>query len=210
MLHCFGCGKDLPDNLAYCLYCGAPLEDEDEPTVVYPPPPTPEPIVYERRRGSGIGKFILGSLLGGLLVILLLVIGAVVLFSFMKDDDRATNQAVNIAPTSSPTPVKSPTPKKSSPSPTPAETNENIDVQKPSERECRIINPAGGSVNLRRYCDTRDCSMDASTLYTQGDPGDIVVPTGKPSKTTGRFTWVQVRYRGESVWISSSRMTCDQ
>jgi hypothetical protein len=218
MLHCFGCGRDLPDNLAYCLYCGAKLEDDDEPTVVNPPPvpqPSPyEPIPYEPKPGSGFGKFVLGSLLGGLVVLLLLVVGALVLSALRDGGETATNSTnasnsnLNVSIAASPSPAKSATPKKQEPSPSPSDVNDDLKEGK-SARECRIVNPQGGTVNIRRNCDTRDCSMDPATLYTQGDPGDTVVPTGRASVTTGRFTWVQVRYRGETLWISSTRMSCE-
>lgn len=37
MLHCFQCGADLPDNLFYCLHCGARLDGNDQPTVIRQP-----------------------------------------------------------------------------------------------------------------------------------------------------------------------------
>lgn len=205
MLHCFQCGADLPDNLAYCLHCGAALND-DTPTVVHPMP-EPVPVEPQPRQGSGALKFILGSLIGAIAVVVLLVVGAFVLFS-MRDDDHPANISVNNnANLSSPTPSKSPTPKKPTPTPTPSSANEN--TERVNVKTCTVVNPAGGSVNLRRNCDTRDCSMDASTLYTQLDPGDTVEATNRKPVTTGRFTWVAVKYHGETLWISSTRVDCD-
>lgn len=86
--------------------------------------------------------------------------------------------------------------------------NDQTAVRK-DQRVCTIINPEGSSVNLRRDCDTRDCSEDASTIYTQGEPGDDLRTTGRPPVTTGRFTWVQVRYQGETLWVSSTRLDCE-
>jgi len=74
---------------------------------------------------------------------------------------------------------------------------------------CIVVNPAGGSVNLRRDCDTRDCSMDASTVYTQIEPGERLGLTAHDPVTSGDFTWVQVKYHGQTVWISSTRIDCD-
>lgn len=191
----------MPDNLAYCLNCGTKLDDET-PTVVHP---TPAPFIEPPpKQGSGALKFILGSLLGAVAVLLLLVIGGFVWFS-MSDNPPPANLPVNNSNIEAP---KTPTPRKPSPSPTVSATNENMEP-KMMDRSCRITNPQGGSVNLRRNCDTRDCSMDASTLYTQGDPGETVIPTGRKPVTTGRFTWVEVKYGGEVLWISSTRMNCD-
>src|SRR5689334_14669267 len=112
MLHCFSCGRDLPDNLAYCLYCGAKLEDDDAETVVNPTP-IPQPVPYEQKPDSGIGKFILGSVLGGLLVILLVVLGGIALFSLRSDNGDngikppLMNKTTN---TETPTPARSPSP----------------------------------------------------------------------------------------------------
>ena len=210
MLHCFGCGRDLPDNLAYCLYCGAKLEDEEE-TVVNPKP-APQPMPPESRQSSGVGRFLLGSLLGGLLVLLFLIAGAFIFFSMRDGRETAMNSTpnnTNIPSAPSPTPpARSPTPKKPSPSPTVSKVNDNA-VPTNDHRQCIIINPEGASVNLRRDCDTRDCSEDASTIYTQGEPGDDLRTTGRSPVTTGRFTWVQVRYHGESLWISSNRLSCE-
>ena len=159
-------------------------------------------------------KFVLGSVLGAAAVLVLLVIGGFVLYS-MRDQVNTANLPVNSNNNSNITnianldsPTKKPSPRKPSPSPTAAKLNENTGT-KTTDRECKITNPTGGTVNLRRDCDTRDCSLDASTLYTQADPGDKVVPTGRATVTTGDFTWVQVRYHGETLWISSTRMACE-
>jgi hypothetical protein len=213
MLHCFQCGADLPDNLAFCLHCGAKLDDE-APTVVRPGPDDihdAETIAANvPPRSSGAAKFIVGSLLGAIAVILLLVIGAFVLFS-MRNGEHPTNVPVNINNNNavgSPTPARSPTPKKPTPTPSPSAINDNSEPPT-AAKTCTVINPAGGSVNLRRNCDSRDCSMDASTLHTQADPGEDVELTARKPVTTGRFTWVQVKYRGETLWISSTRIDCE-
>lgn len=110
-------------------------------------------------------------------------------------------------PTPSPTPTATPVPTPTrKPTPSPANANDETEA---AARSCEIINPTGGSVNLRRYCDTRDCSQDASTLYTQGDVGDLVQPTNHKPVTSGRFTWVQVKHDGETLWISSNRINCE-
>src|SRR5947208_1152904 len=118
MLHCFQCGADLTDNLAFCLHCGAPLED-DVPTVVHPTPEPVPPIEPRSSGGSGIGKIVLGSLIGAIAVIVLLVVGAFVLFS-MRSGERPTNVPVNNSDIGSPTPTRSPTPKKPTPTPSPS------------------------------------------------------------------------------------------
>jgi hypothetical protein len=213
MLHCFGCGKDLPDNLAYCLYCGARLDDDDETVVNPTPAPRPipyEPIPYEQKRGSGVGKFILGSLLGAFLVIALVAVGGFVLFS-VKNGEVATNQPVLNANADSPTPQKTQSSKIPTPSAVPSRANNNIATgpARQPERECFVTSGDGGTANLRRNCDTRDCSTDPTTLYTEADSGDLVTTTARSPVTTGRVTWVQGRDRGEGLWISSTRIECD-
>jgi len=207
MLHCFQCGADLPDNLAFCLHCGAQLED-DVPTVVIPEPTPPEP---RPSGGSGAAKFILGSMFGGIAVILLLGIGAFVLFSKRNDEHPAytpVSNSNNNNNASSPTPPRSPTPKKPTPRPSPSVVNNNTEPPA-TAKICIVVNPAGGSVNLRRDCDTRDCSMDASTVYTQTEPGERLELMARTPVTSGDFTWVQVKYRGQTAWISSTRIDCD-
>ena len=211
MLHCFQCGADLPDNLVFCLHCGAKLEDDETETVVIPEPVTPPPIDIAPKPRGGAAKFVLGSLLGAVLVILLLAVGAVMWVSLRPEPPLTTaNVPVNksSAESPSPQPSSSPSPRKPSPSPTPSAVNDNTEPGT-TAKTCTITNPAGGSVNIRRNCDTRDCAMDPATLYTQADPGDTVEATSRKPVTTGRFTWVPVKYHGEVVWISSTRIDCD-
>jgi len=219
MLHCFECGADLPDNLLYCLHCGVQLDAAEDPTIVRPRPveplpkpvvplpPEPQPVVI--RQSSGATKFILGALLGAGLVILLLIVGVFMLASNRSGQSNAMRPPANQNTTpASPTP--SPTPKPS-PSPTPAakaNVNSNVDPAL-SVRDCVIISPEGGSVNLRRYCDTLDCSVHSSTLYIQVEPGTHVEVTGREPIVSGRYTWNQIKYDGETLWVSSARIDCE-
>src|SRR5947209_8754281 len=69
-------------------------------------------------------------------------------------------------------------------------------------KECVIIQKADGSpVNLRRYCDLKDCSQDANTMAIQVEPGTNIELTGRKPIVSGRNTWVQVKYRGEILWM---------
>ncbi len=209
MLHCFKCGADLPDNLAYCLQCGARLEDDDVDTVVVKRPDVipddVQPIRPEPKTGSGVAKFIVGAIIGAGAVIVLLVAG--IIFISMQSEPRKTNAANNsvASPTPSPTPL--PSPKKPTPSPTASPANDN--TLRSVQRRCEVTNPTVGFVNLRRYCDTRDCSQDASTLYSKAEPGDLVYTTGREPVTSGQFIWVEVTFYGETMWISSTRIDCD-
>lgn len=228
MLHCFQCGADLPDNLVYCVHCGARLEDDDATTVVDPPivipidtRPTPiepkpfpadaRPIPAEPKRGGGVLKFVIGGLLGAGAVIVLLVVVGFVVYYMSEQGQAGTNNGHNAVSTPTPTPTPTatatpiPTPTRK---PTPASANTNAGTVA-DVKTCDVINPAGGTVNLRRYCDTRDCSVDASTLYTQVEQGDVVETTGRKPVTSGRFTWVQVKHDGETLWISSNRINCE-
>jgi hypothetical protein len=203
MLHCFNCGSDLPDNIVFCLHCGARLDDETA-TVVHTAPRTQEdpqqPVLTPPKPRAGIGKLIIGGLIGAGAVIGIFVVLGVVLYSIQSNDNQ--NGITTNVKTPTPTATQTATPKLKTPTPTPA------DVSTDSEEECDIVNPQGGDVNLRRDCDTKDCSLDPSTLYIQVAPGEIVVPTGKPRVTTGKFTWVQVKYKGETLWVSSTRLDC--
>ncbi|MEP6786817.1 MAG: hypothetical protein ABJB40_00195 [Acidobacteriota bacterium] len=228
MLHCFQCGADLPDNLVYCVHCGARLEDPDATTVVDPPivipidprpspvestpfPVDPRPAPTEPKRSGGVLKFIIGGVLGaGAVIVLLAIVGSVIYYMSEQGQGPANNGRSAVStPTPVPTPTATTTPA-SAPTrkPTPMLVNAN-DETEAAAKSCEIINPAGGSVNLRRYCDTRDCSLDASTLYTQGDPGDLVQRMNHKPVTSGRFTWVQVKFDGETLWISSNRINCE-
>lgn len=218
MLHCFKCGKDLPDNIAFCLYCGADL-DADEETVVKHRPfddPVPEPAIVEPlplpapvirdKKSSGIGKFILGGLVGAGFVLLAVIAVGFLLFSIQDRQNGNANLLVNKnAVTNSPTftPTRKPT---ATATATPSNANTN---SAPETHDCVIINPEGGSVNLRRYCDTRDCSLDASTLYLQVEPGTEVETSGREPVVTGRYSWIQVIYNGEKLWVSAARIDCD-
>lgn len=203
MLHCFNCGSDLPDNLAFCLHCGARLDDETA-TVVHTARRTQaddKPPVITTGSGTGLAKLVIGGLLGAGAVIAIFVVLGVVLYSMQGNTDQSSS-ANDKTPT--PTLTPTPTPKPKTPTPTPDESQ----ADNTSEEECDITNPQGGDVNLRRDCDTKDCSQDPSTLYIQVSPGEMVVPTGKPRVTTGKFTWVQVKYNGEILWVSSTRIDC--
>ena len=208
MLHCFQCGTDLPDNLLYCLQCGARLDDDEVPTVVEIPVVTADdkrPVPIEPKSG-GMSKFLLGGLLGAGAVIVVLVLGTI--FFNMRGTPRA-NTPVNkreVGNTPTSTPTSTPTPRKVSPTPTPLPANDDVPITQ--VRTCEIINPAGGAVNLRRNCDKLDCSKDDSTLYLQAEPGEPVDLKDAKPVTNGRFTWVQVVYQGETVWISSTRINC--
>ena len=226
MLHCFQCGADLPDNLVFCLQCGARLEIDDDTTVVDPPivipiDPTPSPVVDPlprpvdprpgvSRQGSGVLKFILGGLIGAGVVIVFLVVLGIVIYT-VQGEQGTGNASPNASPANSPAPTQSPSPSPTAtkkPSPTPDPANGGTETTAVT-KVCDVVNPAGGTVNLRRYCDTRDCSQDSSTLYIQAEQGDVVERTSRKPVTSGRFTWVQVKYGGELLWISSNRINCD-
>ncbi len=230
MLHCFNCGADLPDNVVFCLQCGKPLDvpevlEEDtvvrpkpfDPWPVEPKPVEPLPIVdpvpqpAARRRGGAV-YLILGILLGAGLVIALLIVGVFMIAALQNDPKGnappANNKSVGTSSPTPQTPTATPTRK---PSPTPTETPIENDVHFITKlRGCDIINPEGGSVNLRRYCDTRDCSTDPTTLYIQVDPGTHVEATDHQPIVTDHFSWVQVRYDNETLWVSAARIDCDQ
>ncbi|MBV9214659.1 MAG: hypothetical protein JO053_00665 [Acidobacteria bacterium] len=207
MLHCFNCGSDLPDDIVFCLQCGVRLDDETV-TVVHRAS-KPEPIrpigsgSPSARPGSGIGKLVVGGLLGAAAVVVLFAVLGVVLYSMMGPGNQ--NIAVNNKTlTQTPAPLTpTPAPKPKTPTPTPGENLLSDD-----DTDCEIVNPQGGDVNLRRDCDTKDCSQDPSTIYTKVEAGEYVTPTGKPRVTTGKFTWVQVKYKGETLWVSSTRLDC--
>ena len=223
MLHCFECGADLPDNIVYCLQCGKPLGGAEEETVVRPKPFDPWPIdpkpvepipdiepepVPVRRQGSGTANLILGVLLGAGLVLALLIVGAFIIAS-NRDDSPKISLPVNIqiATPGSPSPTTTATRK---PTPTPTVAPSNSNSSQSAVRDCAVITPDGeGTINLRRYCDTRDCSQDPSTLYLQVDPGTSVQVTPHDRIVTKHFTWVQVKYRGELVWVSAARLDCE-
>lgn len=217
MLHCFKCGKDLPDNINYCLYCGAELDADIETVVTHrpfdDPDPDPEPAIVEplpvipQQKSSGIGKFIFGGLVGAGLVILALVGVGFILFS-MQDRQNNANTIANNKNVSVNTPTPSPTPRKATQTPTVTPTENDVHFIT-KLRGCEIINPEGGSVNLRRYCDTRDCSTDPTTLYIQADPGTHVEATDHQPVLTGRYSWIQVRYDGETLWVSAARLDCE-
>lgn len=133
MLHCFQCGKDLPDNLAFCLFCGAQLND-DAATVVRPVVET-QPVAS----GGGAGKFILGSLIGAVSVIALVAIAAFVIMS-MRGEDKPQNVIAVPAATPTPTPTKAtatPTPVRQTPTP----SREVFVKPEPVERVCSVVNP---------------------------------------------------------------------
>ena len=91
-----------------------------------------------------------------------------------------------------------------------APANSNANQPSAALKDCAVISPDGvGAINLRRYCDTRDCSQDVSTLYLQVDPGTKVQATSRESIVTGRYTWVQVKYAGELLWVSEARLDCE-
>jgi len=224
MLHCFECGADLPDNIVYCLQCGKPLSNIEEETVVRPKPfdqfpvePRPvEPIpviepepVPVKRQGSGTATLILGVVLGAGLVIGVLIVGAI-MFASSRDDQAKIILPVNIQlqtpnnPTATTTPTHKP-----SPSPSVASSNSNANSQR-AFRDCAVISPDyESSINLRRYCDTRDCSQDSSTIYIQVEPGTSVQATSRDPIVTGRYTWVQIKYAGELLWVSEGRLDCE-
>lgn len=225
MLHCFECGKDLPDNVLYCLYCGAELNSDfetarrpkpfdgpvPEPAIVEPIPTVVEPIPTVVKQKSGIGKFILGGVVGAGLVIVALFIGAVALF-YNRTSQSGRNVAAqtnrNII-VSTPTALQpSPTVRKATATPTstPVENDVHFITKL---RGCEIINPEGGSVNLRRYCDSRDCSTDPDTLYIQVDPGTYVEATDHDPVVAGHYTWLQIRYDDETLWVSAARVDCE-
>lgn len=211
MLHCFQCGSDLPDNLAYCLNCGARLDDSDAKTVVDPPVVRPDgmkPDQIEPKTGGGVAKFLIGGLLGaGAVIVFLVALGFVAYYVIDPNQTNTTaNNKQDTVNTPTPTPTETPTPTPRKPTPTPE--NDNTETAA-DVKICDVVNPAGGTVNLRRYCDTRDCSQDPTTLYIQAEQGDIVELTNRKPVTTGRFTWVQVKYGGEILWISSTRINCD-
>src|ERR1043166_1551561 len=224
MLHCFECGADLPDNIVYCLQCGRPLNNAEEETVVRPKPIDPwpvdprpvEPIPVEparrpvARQGSSAATLILGVVLGAGLVIGLLIVGAFMLSS-NGNDKAKINIPVNIqsATPNSPTPSMTATRKPTS-TPTAAPSNSNTNSAQNLLRDCAVITPDGeGTINLRRYCDTRDCSKDASTLYLQVEPGTHVQATSRDTVVTGHYTWVQIKYNGEFLWVSDARLDCE-
>jgi hypothetical protein len=225
MLHCFNCGADLPDNILFCLQCGKPLETAEEETVVRPKPIEPWPVdpkpveplpIIEpvpapvRRRGSGTATLVLGVVLGAGLVIALLIVGVFVLTS-VRDKQIKNTPPVNtqVATANNPIPTTTPT-RKPTATPTTAPANSNMNAAPDALQDCAVISPDGeGTINLRRYCDTRDCSQDASTLYLQVDPGTKVQATSRKSIVTGRYTWVQIKYAGELLWVSDARLDCE-
>ncbi len=94
---------------------------------------------------------------------------------------------------------------------TSAAINSNNNVNTAAEgKQCSVIKKSDGTaINLKRYCDSRDCSLDANTMALQIDPGTIVEPTDRKPIVSGRFTWIQVKYRGEVLWVSSSLIDCE-
>jgi len=228
MLHCFNCGADLPDNIVYCLQCGNPLNVGEDETVVRPKPvfdPNPidpqpvEPIpiiepapIPVARRGSGAPYLILGVVLGAGLVIGLLIVGAFMLAAMQSDrnvNPPQTNNK-NAGPINTEIPTTTPTHKPTATATsTPSNGNTNS-VSVAALRDCAVISPDGEAlINLRRYCDTRDCSQDASTLYLQVEPGTSVQETSRDPILTGRYTWDQIKYNGEFLWVSDARLDCE-
>ncbi len=223
MLHCFECGADLPDNIVYCLQCGTPLDVPEDETVVRPKPifdpdieprpvvpipviePTPVPVPVKRR--SVAPYLILGVVLGAGLVIGLLIVGSFMLAAMQNDRNGnipANNK--NIAAVNSPSATATHKPTATFTA-TPADSNTNSTA---ALRDCAVISPDGeGVINLRRFCDTRDCSQDASTLYLQVDPGTEVQATSRDPIKTGHYTWVQIKYDGELLWVSNARLDCE-
>ena len=114
MKTCPQCGKTYPDEYAFCLSDGAPLNDpvvaaDEEPTVVRQPQPAPPQRTRQRMATSTILLFVLAG-------ILTLALGATiaVLYAFWP-----RRGAVEQAKTTEPTPTATPTPNRSSPSPSP-------------------------------------------------------------------------------------------
>ena len=65
-------------------------------------------------------------------------------------------------------------------------------------------------VNVREYCDTRNCELDASTIAGEyPDNTDIRVVSGS-NVQTARFTWVKVvvTATGRTVWVASTKIKC--
>jgi hypothetical protein len=73
---------------------------------------------------------------------------------------------------------------------------------------CFVFNNTGGMVKLRRYCDTRNCEQDSSTLYTEVPHNTQLGLLNLRDYNSGRFTWRPVAYNNEILWISSTRLAC--
>ena len=216
MLHCFECGSDLPDNVIFCLNCGAKLPLDDK-TIVIPvvgaptPAPVPtddEPPTQDREPSvpppvtPGImpesPASMSGAVKAAIAVMALFIVGAVFyLFGRLSVDPPAT-------PTSSPTPK----PSRSNTPPVNATIDTNAAVDTKVLYECVASNQGKGTVNLRRDCDTKNCEMDPATKYTQIPDGTRLSLLDLGDHKTGRMTWRPVLYRGERLWISSAKLSC--
>ena len=82
----------------------------------------------------------------------------------------------------------------------------NIPETGTTAQTCFVVNPSGGLVNLRRDCDRKDCSLDASTLYTEIDNASPVIVLNTGNAYSKGYVWVPVSHNGEVLWISATRL----
>ena len=193
--------------MIYCLHCGVLLDDletvvrkktakgaDSQPIISVP---KPQSTAFVLLKGLTATAVFLTSIFA--VIVALVIYGSWGSSSEERTPPKNTaSNKVENTPTSS-EPI-------SKPSRSP-ETKNTIDrnLEGDGTETAFAANPGGGRVNLRRDCDSKDCSTDPTTLYTEVEPGTPLVMRNQIAKSRG-YMWQSVRYQGKVLWISSTKL----
>jgi hypothetical protein len=75
-------------------------------------------------------------------------------------------------------------------------------------RRCFLSNN-GNTVYLRRNCDTRDCTNDESTIYSEAADGQEMYVANVPVIDSGiGFSWIPLEFDGSVSYAASLKLDC--
>lgn len=226
-MHCPKCSTYLTDDLAFCTNCGFPIQQEVD-TILRPSFPAtkvktveftmPPGAAYDERSAPPTSRSGTKTAMIAILATLAAIaIGAALFFAGMNVNSiNDQKEIVSISPTPSTSdensnkaaivkPKTIPSVNRKS-SQTPLTTNSNSPAI--SSSSC-IIKNAGESVNLRRDCDKKDCTTDATTIRMTVIDGTNITRRSADSQASKGFRWVAIRYNNEDLWVSDNKISCE-
>ncbi len=187
----------------------------DDLTILSPPPPTYE---TPKPRKSKINFFLLAALFIALGVI---VGGGLVLLlgGFSRDQVAVSNKSLN-----NKTNLETPEPRVAEEKTPEDEDNSEDDVSDnfeedtdeltatptPEPKVCFLSDGGngGGEVNVRRDCDTLDCTLNPATIARTYSNKTSITKLGK-SVRSGDYNWEKVNINGGTFWVADSKIRCE-
>lgn len=174
----------------------------------------PQTIIVRQNSGFGAAFFTVFLLAA-------LAVGGFFLYQeYLKEQQRRNglnvhlgsdgfNASLNLATSqSNPTPVY----RQSEPQQTQSKIDINVSPNNSLNNERRnvcTLSNNGNTVYLRQNCDTRDCTNDKSTIYSQAADNQEMFVANAPVIDSGiGFSWIPLEFDNSVVYAASSKLVC--